>query len=167
MRPIVLRHNHQARRAPIEAVHDARTHLAADSAEVVDLMEQRMDQGALRMPAGGMHDHAGRLVHDNDIRVLIDDVEFVIFRLRNRADRGGDFNGDRVALSDNAVRRYRVARDGDLAFLDEPLNLRAGLAAQDAREVAIDAYARLVSGNMEIVAKRRMPALLRPRVVPI
>ena len=46
------------------------------------LVEQRVDERALRVTGGGMDDHAGRLVDDDEVRILIDDVEVVVFGLR-------------------------------------------------------------------------------------
>ena len=88
VRAVVLRHHHQARCAAIEAMHDARPQLAADAAQIVDLVEQRVDQRALRVAGGGMHHHAGGLVDDDEVRVLIDDVEVEIFGLRASGSTG-------------------------------------------------------------------------------
>ena len=44
VRLVVLRNDHQPRRAAIEAVHDARTLLAADAAEIVDVVQERVDE---------------------------------------------------------------------------------------------------------------------------
>ena len=146
MRAVVFRHHHQAGRASIETVHDARPQLAADAAQVVHLVEQRVDQRALRVAGGGMDDHAGRLVDDDEIRVLIDDVEVEVLGLRDRAARLGNVDGDRLAGVHDAVGRHGVARNGDLAVFDETLNLRPRLAAEHARQIAIDADARFVGG---------------------
>ena len=94
-----------------------------------------------------MHDHACGLVDDDEIGVLIDDVEVVVFGLRARADGRGNLDGDRFAGADDPVGRHRLAGDRDLAVLDQPLNLRSRLAAQHARQIPIDADARLVGGH--------------------
>ena len=44
--------------------------------------DQRIDQRAGLMPARRMHDEAGRLVDDEEMVVLVDDVERDIFGLR-------------------------------------------------------------------------------------
>ena len=74
MRAVVLRHHHQARCSAIETMHDARPQLAADAAEIVHFVEQRVDQRALRVARGGMDHHPGRFVDDDQVRILIDDV---------------------------------------------------------------------------------------------
>ena len=65
VRGVVLGDDHQPRRAAIEPMHDARPLFAADAAQIVDVMEQRVDERAARVARGGMHDHPGRLVDDD------------------------------------------------------------------------------------------------------
>ena len=67
VRRVVLGHDHQARRAAVEPMHDAGPLLAADAAQVVDVMEQRVDQRAAGVSGGRMHDHARRLVDDDEV----------------------------------------------------------------------------------------------------
>ena len=45
---VVLGHHHDARRALVEAMDDARPHLAADAAQVLDVVEQGVDERAAR-----------------------------------------------------------------------------------------------------------------------
>ena len=73
VRRVVLGDDHQSRRAAIEPVHDARPLLAADAAQIVDMVEQRVDQRAARVAGRRVHDHAGRLVDDDEVGVLIED----------------------------------------------------------------------------------------------
>ena len=75
VRRIVLRDDHHARRALVQAMHDARTQLAADAAEIGDVVEQRVDQRARVVARRRVHDHAGGLVHDDDVGVLVEDGE--------------------------------------------------------------------------------------------
>ena len=56
--------------------------LAADAAQVVDVVEQRVDQRAAGVAGGRMHHHAGRLVDDDQVVVLVED------RQRQRLGRG-------------------------------------------------------------------------------
>ena len=89
VRRVVLRDHHDARRALVEPVHDAGPHLAADAAEVLDVMEQRVDQRAGRIARGRVHHHAGRLVDDDDVGVLEEDLERQILGLRRRGRGSG------------------------------------------------------------------------------
>lgn len=100
-----------------------------------------------------MHDHAGGFIDDQKIRILINDVQVVVFGLRGGADRLWNVDRDRLARTDDAVRRHRVPGDGHLAVLDEPLNLRPRLSSEDARQVPIDPDARFVGRDKQIVAK--------------
>ena len=68
---------------------DARPLLAADAAEIVDVMEQRVDQRAAVVSGGRMHDHAGRLVDDDEVAILVEDRQRQRFRLRRRLDGSG------------------------------------------------------------------------------
>ena len=72
---IVLGDDHHARGALVQPVHDARPQLAADAAEIRHVVEQRVDQRARRVAGGRVHDHPGRLVHDDDVGVLVEDGE--------------------------------------------------------------------------------------------
>src|SRR5580765_5275560 len=65
VRGIVLRDDHHAGRAAIEAVDDSRPQHAADAAEVGDVVQQRIDERARGVTRAGMHDHARRLVDDD------------------------------------------------------------------------------------------------------
>ena len=69
-------------------MHDAGPQLAADAAEIVDLVKQRVHQRALRVAGGGMHHHPCGFVDDHEVRVLIDDVEIVVFGLRAPGSTG-------------------------------------------------------------------------------
>ena len=85
MRRIVLGDNHQSGSAAVEAMHDARPLLAADAAQILDVVQQRVDQRATGVTGRGMDDHSCRLVDDDDICVLEHDLE----RQRLRLDVGG------------------------------------------------------------------------------
>ena len=120
VRAVVLGDHHQARRAAIEAMHDARPQLAADAAEVVHLVQQRVDERALRVARGGMDDHAGRFVDDDQIRILIDDVEVEVFGLRRRRCVG---SGISMAIASPA-RTMRLAGTAWPAMVTLPSLMR-------------------------------------------
>src|SRR5215471_9034236 len=75
VRGVVLRDDHQPRGAPIEPMDDAGPLLSADAAQVADVMEQRVHERAARMSGSGMDDHAGGLVDDDQVGVLIQDSQ--------------------------------------------------------------------------------------------
>ena len=62
VRRVVLGHHHHSRRAAIEPVHDARPQLAADAAQILDVMEQRVHQRAAAVARRRVHHHPRRLV---------------------------------------------------------------------------------------------------------
>ena len=82
VRAVVLRHDHQPGRAAIEPMDDARPQLAADAAQILDVVQQRVHQRARAVARRRMHDHARRLVEHDDVGVLVDDEERQRLRLR-------------------------------------------------------------------------------------
>ncbi len=72
---VVLGHHQQAGGVLVQAVDDARPLAAADARQVVAVLEQGVDQGAGRVARGRMDDEAGRLLDDEQVGVLEDDVE--------------------------------------------------------------------------------------------
>ena len=105
---IVLGHDHQPGRAAVEPMHDAGPQLAADAAEILDVMEQRVDQRAAAMAGRRMDDHSGRLVEHDEVAVLEDDQERQRLGLRHGRGRRG--NVDRVDLA-GAHRRCSAGAD--------------------------------------------------------
>ena len=128
---IVLGDHHDARRAAIETVDDARPLLAADAAQIVDMMQQGVDEGSARVPGGRMHDHASRLVDDDDIVVLVQDRERQLFRSRNRIDRLRHHNSDALSPLHRLIGLRRTSGDLDVALLDQALDPSARLIGQN------------------------------------
>ena len=80
VRLIGLGHHHQPAGVLVEAVHDAGPLDAADAGQAVAAMrDQRVDQRALGVAGGGMHDQAGRLVDHDERVVLVNNIERDIF----------------------------------------------------------------------------------------
>ena len=65
----------QARAAGVEAVDDARSHRVADVGELAEAVQQPVDQRPVRVAGTGVDDQPGRLVDDDDVVVLEDDLE--------------------------------------------------------------------------------------------
>ena len=61
--------------------------LAADAAQILDVMQQRVDERAARVAGGRMHDHAGRLVEHDHVGVLVDDAQAAALPARAAAAR--------------------------------------------------------------------------------
>ena len=84
---VVLRDHHHARGALVEPMDDARPHFAADAAEILHVMEQRVDERAGRVARGRMHDHARGLVDDHHVGVVEEDLERQVLRLARATAR--------------------------------------------------------------------------------
>ena len=150
---IVLGDHHQSGRPAIEAMNDSRPQLASDSAQIGHLVEQRVDKRSLRVAGGGMHHHASRLVHDDNIGVLVHDVEVEVLWFRRGARRLRDVYRNRFPRSHDAIGGNRLPRDGDLSVFDEPLDLGTRMAGEHARQKPIDAYPGLVCRDRDLVAR--------------
>ena len=131
VRRVVLGDHHQPRRAAIEPMHDPGPLLAADAAQIVDVVQQRVDQRAARMAGRRMDDHPGRLVDDDEVVVLVEDRQRQRFGLRHRVDRRRRIDDDLLAALHRLVRLGLAPADADVALLDQPLNLRPRLRRQN------------------------------------
>jgi hypothetical protein len=74
-RGVRLRDDHRAGRILVQPVHDARASLAADRQHLRTMRQQSVDERAIDMPDGRMHDQTGRLGEDDQRFVLEEDVQ--------------------------------------------------------------------------------------------
>ena len=148
VRLVVLRDDHQPRRAFVEPVHDARPFLAADPAEIVHVMQQRVHQRAARVSRRRVHHHPRRFVDHDQVVILIEDRQRQRFRLRRRVDQLGHVDGDLLCRFDRLVRLRRLPGDQHVAVLDQALDLRAR-QRQDGDEKAVDAQIVHIVGNRD------------------
>jgi hypothetical protein len=65
VRGVVARDHQEARGAPVEPVDDAGALHPADARQLVEVVQQGVDQGAIVVACAGVDDHAGVFV-DND-----------------------------------------------------------------------------------------------------
>ena len=86
---VVLGDHQQARGPLVEPVDDARPEDAAHAGEVAHVAEQRVHERAARGAGARVHDEPGRLVHDDQVAVLVDDGHFDVLGLRLGRHRGG------------------------------------------------------------------------------
>ena len=85
---IILADHEQSRRVHIDAVDDARTHHPVDGAQLrTTVIHHRIHERALRMPRRRMHDHPLRLIHDQHVLILVDDIERDVLRLHVEGHR--------------------------------------------------------------------------------
>ena len=158
VRGVVLGDDHQARRAAIEPVDDARPPLAADAAQIVHVVQERVDERAARVAGGRMHDHARRLVHDDQVAILVDDRQRQGFRARRRIDRIGNLDGDGLAGLHRQVRLGLAPVHAHVPVLDQALNVRSRLAGEDRDEEDVEPGAVLSVGHGERACSRRLLA---------
>ena len=105
MRAVVLGDHHQAGGVLVEPVHDARPLHPADAGEAVAAMgDQRIHQRSRGVSGGRMHHEPCRLVDDDDVLVLIDDVERDVFSRRLGLLGLGHVHHDQVARIDAMAR---------------------------------------------------------------
>ena len=86
VRELGLGDHHDAGGVLVQPMHDAGPALAADAGELLAAMRQQgVDQRAVLVAGGGMHDQPGGLVEHDQVGVLVEDGE----RDRLRLGRGG------------------------------------------------------------------------------
>jgi hypothetical protein len=151
MGEVVLGHDHDAAGFLVETVHDARTFDTADTGQrIAAMVDQRIDQRAGPVAVAGMYHETRRLVDDDQVGILVENVECNIFSRRRCVFRFGDFNGDADAFAQLVFRlAHDLAVDADLPVADERLDAVAGqIRCQLRREPCVKSLARcLVIGN--------------------
>ena len=128
MRPVVLGGDEKAGRVLVEPVHDARPLHAADARQAVAAMvDQRVDQRAGGVARTRMHNKSRRLVDDDQLVVLVEDVEGDGFPSRFRDLRFWQADLDRLARLQLVARiGDRHAAECDRAAPDQRLDAAAG-----------------------------------------
>jgi hypothetical protein len=159
VRGIVLRDDHQARRAAVKAMDDPWALFAAYATQILDVVQQRVDQRAAGMAGRWVDDHTGRLVHHDEVTILVDDLERQILGFRGWRHWFGNLDGHDLSGFDRLVRFGRPPRHLDVPVLNQPLNLRSGVRAEDRRQKAIDSLARAVLGNREVMESHEIKEL--------
>ena len=125
VRAVVLGRDDQPAGILVDAVDDARTRDAADPRQLPRAMvQQRVDQRAVKVAARRMHDQPRRLVDDDQVFVLERDDEVDV--LRHGFGRGGGRQRDEQAFAARNLCRSvplrRARRVGDRAALDQDLD---------------------------------------------
>jgi len=138
MGTIVLRHHHQARRSPIEPMDNAGPEFTADAAQVLDVMEQRIDERPSRMSRTRVNDHAGRLVEDDDISILEHDPDWKRLWFRDGGSGRWYLNVVLLAGAHDRARSQRGDRAADVSVLDEALHTRPRLVGEQRREKGVE-----------------------------
>ncbi len=115
--------NHDTGSKLVEAVDNAGPLHAADAGQLsLAMMEQGVDQRAIPAAGRRMDGHAGRLVDDDEVFVLEQDIERDVFRLRHGGHRGGQRQSVDAADNDRLAGIVCCrAVDGHGALLDQGL----------------------------------------------
>jgi hypothetical protein len=101
---------------------DARTENASHSGETAHVVEKRVDQCSTRVPGRGMHDQTRRLVDDQEIAILVQNVEGEVLWFRDGRSGRGNVDRDLLPASDPLCRAPRSAVHQDLALGEERLD---------------------------------------------
>ena len=144
----------------IEPVHDARAQLAADAAEIIDMVQQRVHQRAAVVSSGRMDHHSRWLVEDYDVGIFVEDGEGQILGDRNAGDRRWQRNREPLPGPHVRARSQSADRCGDVAVLDQALDVRSGSIRQECGEKRVEPLA------VVILADGHLDARCRPSVRP-
>ena len=82
--------DHEPGRVSVQSVDDTGAALPSHAGELAKACEERVDGGAGRVTGARVHDHAGRLVDNHQLIILIDDVEGDRFGLQRLGLTSGD-----------------------------------------------------------------------------
>lgn len=134
----------------VNAVDYARAALAAYAGEAVPaVIKQGVDQGAVRVPRGGMHHQSPLLVDHDQIAVLVDDLQGNVLGLQGQLRRVRQ--EDVIALPGGTAKILfkGFSVQGDGALFQKLLNLTAAEAFQIAGEESVDALAALLCFHVD------------------
>jgi hypothetical protein len=82
----------------------------------------------------------------------------MVFGLRNRTDRLWNVDGNRIANADDPIGGNGLPGDRHLAVFDKALNLRAGVATEDAGQVPIEADTCFLRRDEQLVSQHNVLA---------
>ena len=129
VRRLGLGDHHQAGGVEVQAVHDAGPQFAADAADVGAPGQQGVDQGAVGMARPRVDGQARRLVHHDQVLVLVDGGNRYVLRDQVRGGPGRRDTYDYRVPGPNPLGGTGDASiDGDHAFGGQGLQAAAGKA---------------------------------------
>src|SRR5579885_2012261 len=118
-------------------MNDARSQRAAFG-KLFEVKRERVGERARMNPGGGVDDHAGGLVDDDDLRVFVNDVERDVFGREFGGGRRGDFLDLDALARAELVRGLRGATaDEYVAFFNRALSsVRLTPSTREARKAS-------------------------------
>ena len=142
-------------------MHDARPLDAADAGKpALAVVEQRVDQRAVRISRCGMHDHARRFVEHDEVIVLEKNFQRDVLRRVVQRHGLGQGDGDEVAGFHRIPGFRGLAVDDDELVADERLDARAREVRQTGGKERIKAFAGGIGMNFharESLRGKKMP----------
>ena len=133
-------------------MHDAG---ARNGGELRRVVQQGIQQRALPVAAARMHHQAGRLVDDEDVRVLVQDRQRDVLRLLHRLFRqGSGFQRDAFAAPHLALGIGRRIVQTDFSLFHPGGKAAARMFGQQPRQRLVEAQAGAVGGNFQDARRR-------------
>ena len=147
MRVLGTRHDEQPRGVAVEAMDDSGALGLVSAGDRV--REEAVDERPFRVPGGRVDDHAGGLVHDEQVLVLPDDLERdgVVGHERARNRRRRLVRQLLPAFEPLALHARLHAVDRDEAFGEHPLRDRARADVVEHREEPVEPLARRLAAG--------------------
>lgn len=143
---VVLGDDEQARCLLVEAVDDARSLDATDARQAVAAVgDQRIDERAVGVAGGGVHDEARRLVDDDEVVVLVGDRERDRLALRLGRLRRRQLHSEYLGWFDPQARvTYGSSRSPYMPGPDQSLDARAAYVGKKFGEHPVQALSRML-----------------------
>jgi hypothetical protein len=120
---------------------DAGAHLATDAAEVVAVVEEGVDEGAIGVACGGVDDEAGGFVEDEDVFVLKEDIKRDVLGDDGDGDDLGYNEGELVSAFESGAGLGLTPVQGDVPVFDQVLEAGAGEIGKTGGEVLVESGA--------------------------
>src|SRR5215468_6534439 len=154
-------------------MNDAGSPFSTDAAEIVYVVQQRIDERARRMTGRRVNDHPRRLVDDDEIAILKEDRQRQRLGAGLRIDWFGHVDGDVLPGFHRLIGFRATSIDADVTVPDKTLDVRSRVPGEHRDQKDIEPGARTVVGHREAAAhaafwvrrapERTGPPAQRPR----
>lgn len=116
------------------------------------MVEQGIDESAVQIAGGGVDDQTGRLVHDDEIVILMHDGErdILCYRVERNGRGQGDGEGLSVGYSGRCADACRSASGADMAFADQSLQPFARKVGKQVGERTVQAHTVLLRRDRHV-----------------
>ncbi|CDC60272.1 unknown [Clostridium sp. CAG:448] len=132
---IVFGNNQQPAGVLVNPVYDSRANHPTDTGQMPAAMpEQCVDQRPVRISGRGMHHHPRRLIDDNDVIILINDIQRNFLRLCVCRNRLGFIDLDHIPGAQPVIFRRTRTVDRNLPVFNQLCRRGAGQCAFRRRE---------------------------------